>query len=376
MFLEPKQLYGKRLQCNIIFIFLYFSLSIISSVSAEKEDTVSHQKPNEQLVKAEQLGQSARHATQKRKYTLALADLQSALKLLQGDQELTSQRQRAILQCQLGAVYIEQGQWSKAEKNLLACLEAARSLDESQLVGEALVKLGQNAFKKGQFELANTHLQEAVTVTTAIDDLPRLAFARLWLGAVAALNENFEQAEYELLEAVAVARNTDDKSTEGRARNILGENARLHGQYDAAIAHYQQALSIYESINNGFGMTMVIHNLGHVTTMMGDTETALQYYDRSLAMAMEINAIPAALEILAALAAIAANAGDTDRALHLLGLVYANSAAPKEALHMFADPVLARLQKDLPAKVIESGLARGRTLNFDEAVQEILAKNK
>ncbi len=356
--------------------FLWFSLclNMLPNVYAKDENAVSYPKLNEKLIKVEQLSQSARQTTKKRRYVEALADLNSALELLSEHQESESQVKIATLHCQLGTVYIEQGRWPEAEESLSVCLEAARRLHQSKLAGEALVKLGQNAFKQGQYEVAISHLQEAVTLTTNINDLSGLAFARLWLGATAAINNNFEQAESELLEAVEIARKAEDPSTEGRARNILGENSRLAGQYEAAIKHYQQALSIYEPIDNRFGMTMVIHNLGHVMMMMGDTQTALQYYDRSLEMAIEINAIPAALEILAALAAIAKNAGEVGRALDLLGLVYAHSAAPKEALHMFADPTLALLQKGFQAERIESGLARGRALEFEKVVDDILAK--
>ncbi|MBT7952538.1 MAG: tetratricopeptide repeat protein [Gammaproteobacteria bacterium] len=355
-------------------LFFSLCLNMIPNVIAEDGNAVSYQKLNERLIKVEQLSQSARQATEQRRYVEALADLKSALELLNEHLENEPQVKIATLNCQLGAVYIEQGHWPEADESLLVCLETADRLHQDELAAEALVKLGQNAFKQGLFESATSHLQKAVVLTTAINDLPKLAFARLWLGAIAALNKNFKQAERELLDAVAIAQKAEDPSTEGRARNILGENARLNGQYETAIKHYQQALGIYESIDNRFGMTMVIHNLGHVMTMMGDTQTALQHYERSLKMAVEINAIPAALEILAALAEIAADAGETERALDLLGLVYAHSAAPKEALHMFADPTLALLQKEFPAERIESGLARGRALKFEKVVADILSK--
>ncbi len=353
---------------------LLLCLTIIPSVFAGVDSTVSATNTPGLFVHIEELEQSARRATRQRHYPEALADINAALKLLGVSEEYRFRIRIARLQCLLGAIYIERGNWSDAQKSLLPCLQTARNFNDSPLTAEALVKLGQNAFKQGKFEAARAYLQEAVSITTEIDDLSGLAFAKLWLGAVAALVGNYELAEQELLQAVTVAAKADDKSTEARARNILGENARLHGQYESALNYYQQALDIYQSANNRFGMTMVIHNLGHLMTMMGNLPAALKYYDRSLELAMDINAIPAALEVLAALAEIAANAGETERALDLLGLVYSNSASPKEALTMFADPTLNRLQREFPSDRINTGLAHGRSLNFEKVVAGILAR--
>lgn len=317
-----------------------------------------------QLAEAQRLSHTAQLAIDNREYTRALTELEEALKLVEDKPDNRTRQQWARLQYQLGTVYIEQGEWSAADIALLACLDISREQEDGLLTTMTLVGLGQNAFKQGHFEDADDYLQEAIGLASIHSYEHELALAHLWLGAVAALNRHFEQAEKALQEAVAVASSAGDKSTEGRARNILGENARLHGNYDAAITHYNEALTVYESIDNRLGMTMVVHNLGHVMTMMEEIDSALEYYERSLAMAMEIDAQPAALEIIAAVASIAAKRGRYKKALALLGLVYANPAAPKEALHMFAEPTLAMLRKKISDSELKSGLAEGRKLNL------------
>ena len=354
---------------NLVVCVIFFTMSPL--IADELNETYLNN-----LSEAIQLSESAKQATQLRNYKIAADDLQAALQLLDDYVENSSNNFYASMFCKLGKVRIEQGHWSTAEKSLTRCLRLADNLNESQLSAVALADLGQNAFKKGQLDKATSYLNKAIKIATENRYLSTLAFARLWLGAISALRGNFDHAETELLEAVAIAKKANDPSTEGRARNILGENSRLHGQYDDAIRHYQEALSIYQSINERFGITMVIHNLGHVRTMMGDTETALQHYDESLRMAIDIQAIPAALEILAALAGIATDKEDYDQALDLLGVVFAHPASPKEALHMFAEPLLVRLQNRLPADTVEAGLARGGALNFDELVKRLLDKQR
>jgi tetratricopeptide (TPR) repeat protein len=354
---------------NLVVCVIFFTVSPL--IADESTETYLNN-----LSAAIQLSESAKQATQLRNYKIAADDLQAAIKLLDGYVENSSNDFYPSLFCKLGKVRIEQGLWPAAENALVRCLRLVDHINESQLRAVALADLGQNAFKKGELDKAKSYLNKAIELATKNGDLSTQAFAHLWLGAISALRGNFEHAETELLEAVGIAKKANDPSTEGRARNILGENSRLHGQYDNAIRHYQEALAIYQSINERFGMTMVIHNLGHVRTMMGDTETALQHYDESLRMAIDIQAIPAALEILAALAGIATDREDFDQALDLLGVVFAHPASPKEALHMFAEPLLARLQNKLPADTVEAGLARGGALNFDELVKRLLDKQK
>jgi len=319
---------------------------------------------------------NAEQARRSHDYSLAIDELNQALLILNEKENIDAEANRADLNFQLGSVYIDQGSWPMAETALLKCLHLSHGLVDSDFSAKALASLGQNAFKSGELNKARTYLDEAVSLCIEKRDESILSFAHLWLGAVAAIKGEAERAEKELLRAVTVAHMAKDFSTEGRARNILGENARLSGKHSEAISHYQEALNIYQSIDQKFGMTMVIHNLGHVRTMMGDTESALKHYDDSLKMAIEIQAIPAALEILAALAGIAANEDNHDHALNLLGVVFAHPSTPKEALHMFAEPLLVQLQNELPDEEVKTGLARGRSLGFDKVVEFLLNKKE
>ncbi len=328
--------------------------------------------PEDYLSMATDIGEMAKQASIDRDYLVAAEALHKALLLLDDKQDASALSLRANLLCQLGKVQIEQGQWPAAESSLLECLQLSEKTGQQILSGKALADLGLNAFKQGFFDKADEYLNKAIGISSTNNDLSTLAFSHLWLGAIFAINKDFHAAETQLLKATSIANRAKDFSTEGRARNILGENARLNGRYSEAISHYEEALNIFKSIDQKFGMTMVIHNLGHVSTMMGNTEAALQHYDESLRMAIEIQAIPAALEILAALAGIAADKGDYDHALNLLGVVLANPSAPKEALHMFAEPLLAHLKNELPAEQLENGLARGRSLGFDRVVDSLL----
>jgi hypothetical protein len=88
-------------------------------------------------------------------------------------------------------------------------------------------------------------------------------------------------------------------------------------------------------------------------------------------MATEIQVIP--LEPLAGLAGLKAEVGELERALELLGLSLHHPAFNPE-VRLVADPILTKLRDELPPDMVEAGPERGRSLDYDTVVQELLAE--
>lgn len=283
-------------------------------------------------------------------------------------------RAQAAQHYRLGANYVEQGQWLTGDKHLEASLKLAREVDDRRRCAEALAMLGQSAFKQGKLTgAAETYLPEALALAREVGDQGTMALARMWLGAVAALRQNFRRADSELRQALVLARAAGLRSLEGRILNILGENARLQRKDADAVGFYQESLAVYQAVDNQFGITLVTHNLGHLAAASGEDETALRHYHAALRLALEIQAIPPGLETLAGLAGLKISGGEAERAVEWLGLVLHHPACPEEARRLFAEPCLARLRAILPPEMVEAGLARGRSLDFETLAREILA---
>ena len=81
-----------------------------------------------------------------------------------------------------------------------------------------------------------------------------------------------------------------------------------------------------------------------------------------------------ALGVLAGLAGLKVTSGEPERALELLGLVLHHPLFHPDPQEV-ADPILAQLRADLPPEVVEAGLERGKNLDYDTVVQELLAEH-
>jgi tetratricopeptide (TPR) repeat protein len=200
-----------------------------------------------------------------------------------------------------------------------------------------------------------------------------MAFALMWLGGNALFQKEFEQSETYMLEALALAREAGAQALEARTLNILGENARYQDKYVDAAAYYQEALSIYRTLDNQFGTALISSNLGHVAAALGDVKTAFSHYLRALQISIEIQAMQIVLETLAGLAGLKVAGGEAERALELLGLSLHHPASNPE-VQQVADSILTKLRAELPVDVVEAGLKKGRSLDFDTVIQELLVE--
>jgi serine/threonine protein kinase/tetratricopeptide (TPR) repeat protein len=323
---------------------------------------------------ADYLHRAGRQAMAVDAYAEANSFYEHGLNLLTGQLGLNARRLQAALHYQLGAVDIEQGYYTAGDKHLEASLNIAREVgDGKKSCIEALVFLGKSKSKQGNFDAAKTFLQEALTLAREAGDKANMAFALRWLGGTARFQQEFDQAEAYLMEALALARETDEQASAAYTLNGLGENARYQGKYAEASAYYQEALSIIRALDDQSGIAPVTLNLGHIAAASGEIKIALEHYLEALRVNREIQMISVTLETLAGLAGLKVSSGEFDRAIELLGLAL-NHPACSEDTRLFAEPVLAQLGAKLLPGVIETGLKRGRSLDLDSVVQELLAE--
>lgn len=120
---------------------------------------------------------------------------------------------------------------------------------------------------------------------------------------------------------------------------------------------------------------VIMNNLGHIAAASRDVKTATGHYLDSMRIAREIQVITSEAETLAGLAGLKVIEGEPERALELLGVALHHPAFNQEAQRV-VDPILAQLHADLSPEIIEAGLERGESLDFDTVVKELLAEGQ
>jgi hypothetical protein len=113
-------------------------------------------------------------------------------------------------------------------------------------------------------------------------------------------------------------------------------------------------------------------NLGLPGSALGDYDTVKRYLYASLHVAADIATHPVILHSLAGIAVVWASTGQPQRALLLLGIADHHPALITRTQSGIIDPLLATLRRQLPPDIVEAGLARGRELDLEAVVAEIL----
>jgi class 3 adenylate cyclase/tetratricopeptide (TPR) repeat protein len=287
-------------------------------------------------------------------------------------QKLGDEGSCAEASAHLGGVAFERGEWTEAMARLRESIALARQIGDKARLAHALLNLGWVYFKQGAYLEARTGFEEGLALHQELGNRQGQARALDGLGSVAVMLGEYKEARSLYLETQVLHRELGDRRGEATALSNLGEAARLQADYAAAQSYYLESLPIAKETGNRFNVAITLGNLGHAAAALGDYATARSYYGEALQGAMAIGTIPFALDALAGLASVQEHTGQPEQALELLGLVMNHPSLTDETRQQFVKPILARLRAVLPAEAIEAGLERGKLLQLETVVAEIL----
>ena len=142
---------------------------------------------------------------------------------------------------------------------------------------------------------------------------------------------------------------------------------------EKARQYYTESLSIGREIGHRQGATSTLSNLGHLHVLLGEHETAWGYLREALSESTAIGVTPLTLDALTGVALLRAEAGQGDSAVELIGLIVNHPAVEVDSAQA-AEAILAGLRETLPAEQLEAALERGKGLELDAVVAELLAE--
>ncbi len=272
----------------------------------------------------------------------------------------------------LGMIARRQGNYDRARSHLEESLGLAHQADDWVRIARILHELGWLNIRQGAYSAARDDFGESLTLCQALGDRRGLARALSGLGAVAQMLAEYEEAKAHYTEGILLCRELGDRLGTARTLGNLGEAARLQGDYATAQRCYQESLGIGKEIGAQWVAAITLDNLGHVSAALGDYGAATPYYLEAIQIAMSIKAIPVALDSLAGLTGVmAARTGQSGRRLELMGLILHHPSLTSET-RLAIEPILDDLRTKLPPDVVEAALERGKLLDLEQVVAEIL----
>ncbi|MBN1887014.1 MAG: tetratricopeptide repeat protein [Thermoflexales bacterium] len=325
--------------------------------------------PEESREQAELLVHMGDVLRQMGNYEGARQQLELSLALAQ---RLGDEKSCAAALSGLGSIVIRQGDWPLARLYLEKGLALARTINDRAKLAQALEYLGWVEMLQGASPQAMATLSESKALYEALEDHLGLARALNSLGVLANIMSEYAKAQRLYQASLELSREAGARRQEAHALNNLGETSRLQGDYAAARQYYQEALDINQEIGDLHGKGSSRSNLGHVAAAMGDYATAVSCYRESMHIMTSIGAIPINLENMAGLAGVLAHTGQPGQAIELIGLVSSHPALRNDTREQFVDPILAKLRAQLSPEEVEAGLKRGKALQLENVVAEIL----
>lgn len=187
----------------------------------------------------------------------------------------------------IGRVFVEAGDFLRANKQFETQLAVARETANRIEEGRALNSLG-DAYLRLEKPGAVALYEEALAISRELSDRENEGRALNNLGDAYRNAGEFSRAADFYKKQLEIAREIGDVRNEGKALNNLGESYSNLGDVWRAIDYHEQALKIAEEIGTSLGKANVLNNLGSVYMATGDAHRALAYYEQALTISIQV----------------------------------------------------------------------------------------
>ncbi len=304
-------------------------------------------------------------------YSTSTQYLEEGLVLAQrvGDQE-TEIRALSVLSVVAGRC----GEYANAQRRAEQALALSRKVGDQGGIALSLNSLGGNARNRGEYESARRYYEESLSIYREIGDQKGIAGCLINLGACASGQENYGAARRYYEESLTIYREIGNQRGIAVALNNLADIWRKSDTPDleAAQRHYDESLEIFRKIGARYGVAACLDNLGFVTAEQGKVDAAWRYFCDALVESRAIRFAPLTLDAVSGISGLLARVGQRERAAELLGLVLHHPATVEETKREI-EPLLTGLRDTLSADELEEAVERGKSLDLDAVVSEILA---
>lgn len=262
-----------------------------------------------------------------------------------------------------------QGKYKKAEQNAGQAEYIANQLSEIVELAISLTNQGNVAVHQGEYEKAQNSYQQALSTYQSIDNQQGIGGALMSIG-VSMFQQNDPQAEQYFQRSFEILQIVGDQWGLGATLNNLGDVAKGQEMYDKAKEYYIEGFEIFRAIGSEYGMIVCLRDLGFLQIERHINEASQTIY-KTLYRAFAIHDIQLILETLIGWSQIFLKEDNYIRSAELLSLVQ-NYPRVDFFIQQRIDRLMPLITDELEPKLLQSALERGKSLDLDTMVQEIL----
>jgi tetratricopeptide (TPR) repeat protein len=245
---------------------------------------------------------------------------------------------------------------------------------EADLRAEALFGLATSLMMIGDDQRITELFNESLSLFRQVGNQRREGCVLLELGNLSIDQSALQQAMVFYEQALAIFRAIDEPSGVGHALNNIGIVLGEMGRIDQGQAALEEAINLAILNNSRSSLMAAKHSLGNLALARGDDRRAERCYREALTLAADSDERHHELHCLAGLACAAVLRNDASAAGRLWTVV--STSESRFGFRLNPDELerytkILALVKAQPA--YQAGVEAGRTISFEQAVQEQLA---
>ncbi|MEM6764446.1 MAG: tetratricopeptide repeat protein [Bacteroidota bacterium] len=199
----------------------------------------------------------------KAKTLLIMGDLKQgeevATKALSLAQKHQKEREIAVSHNNLGILYAEHNDFSRAEKHYQTAITIYRQLDEPHKTAEISMDLGRLFTLASRFDEANTQFIYAQLIFEEFEDFANLALLDQNLGSLAFAQKQYPRSHHYFVKALMYFLEVEDVRACSLIYENLGVIASRLEKFEEGWDYYQRAFQHYLSIQDKMGLARMLH---------------------------------------------------------------------------------------------------------------------
>jgi tetratricopeptide (TPR) repeat protein len=293
--------------------------------------------------------------------------------------DVRDERQIWLANDMLARVFMNQGDYTRADAIFVHQLAAMRQLDYPFGVASALVGLGVVARLLGDYERAIGYCQECLAESRATGDLWFIGQALSNLGLAYYQCGQYGIARKHFAEALELRRKLRDRSGVAWSLINIGDVAQAQGDVRGARAALEESLEILRDLGDRSGRADAVAALGRVAQTQGEFGSARLCLLESLTLRRDLEQRVAVPQILEDLAGLAAAQARHVRALTLVGAASAlrdELGSPRTSGELERIEVWSRASRLVLGDEASEAQTAGTVMTLDGAIAYALADDE
>ncbi len=297
----------------------------------------------------------------------------AALLALNLAQEAGDDTGRATSLNSLGIIASKYGEYNTAQDYYQQSIAINQVIGRQQGIAANFLNMGVIMKLQGNYAAARDYYQQSLIIHRAVGDQGGIFVCLNNLGVVAEREGEYAAARDYQYQSLAIKRALGDQRGISNGFLNLGVIAESEGEYAIAHDFYQQSLAIKQAIGGQRGIAINFLRLGFIARRQGDYVAARDYHQQALAIARNLQAAPLLLEAIVGFAWLYMNESRPTRAGELIGLTQHHPAHTND-IQIRLDELLPELAEAMAPTELQAALARGKSLDLDTVVVELLAE--